>query len=178
MQNLMKRIDCFSTQLNIFVYKLTGILILVQFGIVLYGVFFRYFLNNPLSWVLPVSRIILVWTGLLGISIAFKEGEHVALDFIVLKFPLVIQKIILLIGYILIVIYLFILVWKGFPIALQSTQLIMITEKLQIPLTWSIIAIPIGAAVNLIHIIPIPLLIRKEIEERDREKNKGVEEWL
>ena len=170
MQNLTKRIDYFSTQLNIYIYKITGSLILVQLGIVLYGILFRYFLNNPLSWVLPISRIILVWTGLLGISIAFKEGEHVALKSFVSNLPVVMQKIILFFNYIFIIIYLFILVWKGFPIALHSTQLIMISEKLQISLSWSMMAVPVSAAINLIHLLPIPLLIQKELEENKRIK--------
>jgi len=170
MQNFTERIDYFSTRLNIFVYKITGILILVQFGIVLYGVFFRYFLNNPLSWVLPISRIILVWTGLLGISIAFKEGEHVALKGFVSKLPVVIKKVILGLGYIFIIIYLFILVWKGFPIALHSTQLIMISEKFQISLSWSMMAVPVSAAINLIHLLPIPLLIQRDLKEIERMK--------
>jgi len=170
MQNFIKQIDYFSTRLNVFIYKITGVLILVQFGIVIYGVFFRYFLNNPLSWVLPISRIILVWTGLLGISIAFKEGEHVALKGFVSNLPVVIQKIILFFGYILIIIYLFILILKGFPIALDSTQLIMISEKLQIPVSWSMMAIPISAAINLIHLLPIPLLIQRDLKEIERMK--------
>ena len=170
MQNLMKRIDYCSTRLNIFIYRITGILILVQFGIVLYGVFFRYFLNNPLSWVLPISRIILVWTGLLGISIAFKEGEHVALESFVSKLPVVIREVIIGLGYIFIIIYLFILVWKGFPIALHSTQLIMISEKFQISLSWSMMAVPVSAAINLIHLLPIPLLIQSKLKEKERIK--------
>jgi len=170
MQNFIKQIDYFSTRLNVFIYKITGALILVQFGIVVYGVFFRYFLNNPLSWVLPISRIILVWTGLLGISIAFKEGEHVALKGFVSNLPVVLQKIILFFGYILIIIYLSILILKGFPIALDSTQLIMISEKLQIPLSWSMMAIPISAAINLIHLLPIPLLIQRDLKEIERMK--------
>ena len=170
MQNFIKQIDCFSTQLNVFIYKITGVLILFQFGIVIYGVFFRYVLNTPLSWVLPISRIILVWTGLLGISIAFKEGEHVALKGFVSNLPVVIQKIILFFGYILIIIYLSILILKGFPIALDSTQLIMISEKLQIPVSWSMMAIPVSATINLIHLLPIPLLIQRDLKEIERMK--------
>lgn len=167
MQNFMKQIDYFSIQLNTYIYKITGALIFIQFAIVLYGVFFRYFLNNPLSWVLPISRIILVWTGLLGISIAFKEGEHVNMRNLVYRLPEKLQKIIFSIGYVLIIIYLFILVWKGFPIALQSTQLVMISEKIQIPLSISMMAVPVSAAINLIHLLPIPLLVQKDLAEKE-----------
>jgi len=170
MQNLMKQIDYFSIQLNAFIYKITGTLIFIQFGIVLYGVFFRYFLNNPLSWVLPISRIILVWTGLLGISIAFKEGEHVSMRNLVYHLPVKLQKIIFFTGYILIIIYLFILIWKGFPIAFYSTQLVMISEKIQIPLSISMMAVPVSALINLIHLLPIPLLVQKDLEEEEKIK--------
>ena len=170
MQNLVKQVDNFSNRLNEFIYKITGTLVLLLFGLVLYGIFFRYFLGNPLSWVLPISRLILVWIGLLSISIAFKEGQHIALGGFVSMLPMVIKKIILGLGYILILIYLFILVWEGFPIALQSTQLIMISAKFQIPTTWSMMAVPVSALINLIHLLPIPLLIQRNIKDKEIEK--------
>jgi len=170
MQNLMKQIDHFSIQLNAYICKITGTLIFIQFGIVLYGVFFRYVLNNPLSWVLPISRIILVWTGLLGISIAFKEGEHVSMRNFVYHLPVKLRKVIFFADYILIMTYLFVLIWKGFPIAFHSTQLVMISEKIQIPLSISMMAVPVGALINLIYLLPIPLLVQRELEERKKIK--------
>ncbi len=166
MRKFFKTLEYFSNWINSLMYKVIGLLILGNFAIVLYGVFFRYFLNNPISWVLPISRIILVWTGLLAISIAFKEVEHVALEFVLLSLPKTIKKIVLYLNYILISIYLFILIWRGFPIALEANQLIMISSKLQLPLKWSLLAVPVSATVNLIHILPLPILVNHTLEEK------------
>jgi len=168
MKKIFKKLECLSNWINSLMYRLVGMLILFNLAIVLYGVFFRYFLNNPISWVLSISRIILVWAGLLGISIAFKEFEHVALEFILLKLPATIKKIVLYLDYLLISIYLFILIWKGFPIAIHANELIMISSKLQLPLKWSLLAVPISATVNLIHILPLPILINRTLEEKKK----------
>jgi TRAP-type C4-dicarboxylate transport system permease small subunit len=168
MKKIFRKLECLSNWINSLMYKLVGMLILFNLAIVMYGVFFRYFLNNPISWVLSISRIILVWAGLLGISIAFKEFEHVALEFILLKLPETIKKIVLYLDYLLISIYLFILIWKGFPIALHANELIMISSKLQLPLKWSLLAVPISATVNLIHILPLPILINRTLEEKGK----------
>ena len=158
-----------SNKINSIVCKIVAGLIFLNLGIVLYGIFSRYIFNNPLSWVLPTSRIILVWSGLLGISISFKEFEHVALEFIVQSLPENIRIAIFYFNYILISIYLFILIWKGFPIALQANELIMISSKLQLPLKWSLLAVPISALVNLAHILPLPVLIKKTLEKKQEE---------
>ncbi len=170
MNKIFRKLECLSNWVHLLIYKIVASLILLNLTIVLYGVFFRYFLNNPLAWVLSVSRIILVWAGLLGISIAFKEVEHVALEFILMKLPKKLIKTILYLNYLLISMYLFILVWKGFPIALQANQLIMISSKLQLPLKWSLLAVPISAIVNLVHILPLPILVKKFLEEKTKEK--------
>ena len=169
MNKFFNLIDQISNKINLIVCKIVAGLIFLNLGIVLYGIFFRYIFNNPLSWVLPISRIILVWSGLLGISIAFKEFEHVALEFIIQNLPENIRIVVLYFNYLLISIYLFILIWMGFPIALQANQLIMISSKLQLPLKWSLLAVPVSALVNMAHILPLPVLIKKTLGKKQEE---------
>ena len=169
MNKFFNIVEQISNKINSIVCTIVAGLIFLNLGIVLYGIFFRYLFNNPLSWVLPISRIILVWSGLLGISIAFKESEHVALEFIVQNLPENARMAVLYFNYLLISIYLFILAWKGFPIALQANELIMISSKFQLPLKWSLLAVPISALVNLAHILPLPVLIKKTLEKKQEE---------
>lgn len=46
---------------------------------VLLGVFFRYILNNPLSWTEEVSRYLMIWGASVGISLGIRADEHVGL---------------------------------------------------------------------------------------------------
>jgi TRAP-type C4-dicarboxylate transport system permease small subunit len=168
MKELLEKADAFSTGLNRWVARFTAVLIIVQFAMVLYGVFFRYVLDNPLPWVLPITKILLIWIGLLGISIAFKSMEHVAVKGLVYVLPENLQKVTFTINYALIIMFLLTLIIKGFPIAFNATELIMVSATIHIPKIWTMMAVPVSAVINLVHLIPIPSLISLELEERDR----------
>lgn len=55
--------------------------------IVLWQVFSREVLSNSPSWSEESARILLVWIGFLGATIGFREGAHIAVTFLVDKFP-------------------------------------------------------------------------------------------
>ena len=65
---------------------------------VLLQVFFRYVLNHALIWPEELSRWLLVWTGYLGASVAFKLHQHVALSVVVSKLPPKLKHVIIFIG--------------------------------------------------------------------------------
>ena len=79
----MRFLVLLSDRVNSVVLRLTGAMVLALFAINIHGVFFRYALNDPLPWPLPISRVLLVWIALLGVSVALKAGEHVAIEGIV-----------------------------------------------------------------------------------------------
>ncbi|MBY0121458.1 TRAP transporter small permease [Bacillus sp. S/N-304-OC-R1] len=49
----------------------------VMFIVFILQIFFRYFLNQPITWSYEVSTICFVWTIFLGASYARHTGEHV-----------------------------------------------------------------------------------------------------
>ncbi|ORC36628.1 hypothetical protein B4O97_06070 [Marispirochaeta aestuarii] len=51
--------------------------------IILYAVFMRYVLNSAPSWSEEMSRYIMVWTALLSMAIALREGRHIGLSSLV-----------------------------------------------------------------------------------------------
>ena len=51
------------------------------------SVFWRYFLNDPISWSEDASLFCMVWMTLLGAPPALKYGEHVAMDAIFQVLP-------------------------------------------------------------------------------------------
>lgn len=51
-------------------------------AIILLQVFYRYVLNQPLSWTEEVSRFMMVWMTFLIAPIAYREGSNVSIDMI------------------------------------------------------------------------------------------------
>ncbi len=50
----------------------------VMFVVFILQVFFRYFLNNPLTWPPEIISLTFIWTTVLGACYAQRTGEHVA----------------------------------------------------------------------------------------------------
>ncbi|NGN91968.1 TRAP transporter small permease [Nocardioides sp. KC13] len=62
--------------------------------IVLWQVFSREVLSNSPSWSEESARILLVWVGFLGATIGFREGAHIAVTFLVDRFPATLRSMI------------------------------------------------------------------------------------
>ena len=62
--------------------------------IVLWQVFSREVLSNSPSWSEESARVLLVWVGFLGATIGFREGAHIAVTFLVDRFPAVLRSVI------------------------------------------------------------------------------------
>lgn len=59
---------------------LSSIFLYTGLFIILYGVFMRYFLNLPQSWVDDTSRYLVIWGIFIGVSIALRNDEHIKID--------------------------------------------------------------------------------------------------
>ena len=126
------------------------VLILLMTIEVLTGVFFRYVLNAPIKWGEELARLIMVWAGLLGISIALKNGEHIGLEMLTSQLsgrPLYLVR--LIVNLMIFVFLLVLLIW-GVEICREAWASFM--PGLQISWTWSHLAIPVTAAIQLVHI--------------------------
>jgi len=72
-------VDRLSSLLDKAVGALCGLFFGTMTFIVLLGVFFRYVLNMPLSWVEETSRYLMIWGASSAISLGIKADEHVGL---------------------------------------------------------------------------------------------------
>lgn len=60
--------------------------------ILLWQVFSREILGNSPSWSEETARVLLVWIGFLAAAIGFREGSHIAITFIVDRFPALLRR--------------------------------------------------------------------------------------
>jgi TRAP-type C4-dicarboxylate transport system permease small subunit len=51
-------------------------------------VVFRYFFRHPFLWTDEYTRLALIWMTFIGIVVGIKKGSHIAIDFLLKKFPL------------------------------------------------------------------------------------------
>jgi len=134
---------------------------------VIVAVFFRYALDTPIKWGEELARFLMVWAGLLGISIALKEEDHIGLEALTRRLrgqALVWCK---LLASCFVALFLIVLVVWGIQISKSAWNTVL--PALQIKWTWSHLAVPVTAAIQLVHLLDSILadVIRLLEPERD-----------
>ena len=61
--------------------NLVIILLAIMVSNVAIGVFYRYVLNNSLSWTEELARYLMVWFAYIGMAMAFRDESHVNVSF-------------------------------------------------------------------------------------------------
>jgi len=164
----MKMLFTISDRVNWVVLRILGLLVVVLFCMNIYAVFFRYVLNNPLPWPVPISRILLVWIALVGISIGLKEGQHVAVEAFVNVLPPKIDRAIRLFGGAVIALWLIVVIWQGWLATIRANQIMMITANFQVSFKWRLAAVPVSGVIQFIHLLAWPYIVDQAMERRRR----------
>ncbi len=99
------------------VNALLVVLMSVMFISVCLQVFFRYVLESPLSWSEELARYAFVWISFLGAAMALGKRLHFGIDYLVNKFPPRLRAGVELITNCAILVFVLVLVVKGFQTA-------------------------------------------------------------
>ncbi|GAB7386970.1 hypothetical protein BSNK01_08060 [Bacillaceae bacterium] len=136
---------------NKLVLRISVILLIALCVISALQVFFRYVLNNSLSWSEELSRFIFVWITFLGAALAVKEKMHVRFDLLTNSLGYRVRRYFYLFIDLLISIFLIVLCVQGVQFSLRALKNNLISPAMQLPLevVYSIVAI--GALVMLIN---------------------------
>jgi TRAP-type C4-dicarboxylate transport system permease small subunit len=131
--------------------KSVSLLLALMFITTIIGVFFRYIINHPIFWTEEFARYTMFYMVMLGSAVAFREGKHPALLFIIQKFPIRFVKVWNFIKDTIIIIILIIIFKEGYFMALD--EIIMKSPALRISFFWIYLAFPIGALLMISQII-------------------------
>ena len=82
-------------------------------AIIVAQVFFRYVLNNSLSWSEELARYLFIWTIYIGISYGVKMDKHVAVDAVYSYMPKGVKKYYAMIAYALFLLFAVAIVYYG-----------------------------------------------------------------
>jgi C4-dicarboxylate transporter DctQ subunit len=114
-------------------------------------VFFRFVIVHSLPWSEEFSRYALVWASFLGASIALKRGLHIGIEAFVSKLPKEKRRLIYLMTLVVMIIFLFVVIIKGFQMA--SFNMRQSSPAMRIPMGFPYLASPVGSFVMALHLL-------------------------
>ncbi|TKT74416.1 TRAP transporter small permease [Aquamicrobium sp. LC103] len=109
----------------------------------------RYALNYSISWSEESATFAQIWLVMLGAGIAMRNRHHVAIDVIVARCPIFVQRIVKGAGFILAAWFLVVVIIGSF--SLLALGFIVRSPALQLPLALPYFALPTGMAYFLLE---------------------------
>ena len=139
-------------------------------ALVIANVISRYVFGYSFTWVEEVTRYMMIWTAFLGAGLALRVGGHIAIETLPQSLPPAAGRAVRALIVAILAVTLAIVLWLGIEYAdfgwEQETPV----------LGWSFgkvyLAIPIGAALMLLHLV---LVARRWIASGEWEKVEGFD---
>ncbi len=136
------------------------------------NVVLRYGFGQSLAWAEEASRYMMIWLAFLGAGLALREGAHIAVETLPDALPHVLARIVRAAAILLVAAFLALILWLGWQYA--EFAMMQRTPVLRLPVGYIYLAIPIGMALMLVHLL---LLARRYVtaERTEEEKIKAME---
>jgi len=113
------------------------------------GVFFRYILNNALSWTDELGRYMMIWVGFFGCYLAARDNSHVGVEMFVGLFKPGAQRVFHVIARLVVIVFLVIILSEsGKQLGLLGIQT---SPALEIPMAIPYSAVSVGVFLMLIE---------------------------
>ncbi len=108
----------------------------------------RYVFNRPFTWVLELDVVLLVWLTMLAGYIGVRRNLHMAVDFIIAKWPARARRAAEVASLLLSAGFTGVLLWASFPIidAMEGMEFVALGAAQN----WMYWSLPVGAALMLI----------------------------
>jgi TRAP-type C4-dicarboxylate transport system permease small subunit len=110
-QDWLDRAEAFTRAVNRLFAALACILVVVIMALIVVAVFYRYVLNNPISWVLDITIFLLGFVFFLAVAPALESGSHIEVDLFDPLIPVAARKAQRVLGKILTLIFAVVFFW-------------------------------------------------------------------
>ena len=117
-------------------------------AVVCAGVFWRYILNDALSWTEETAKFLMVWMVFAGAPIALRQGGHASIDILPNMLPGRLRQGLFVLVYLMIIGFLAVLIDQGIAFALQAKS--QTTATTNISMLYIFSAMPIGGVIMLL----------------------------
>ena len=113
-------------------------------------VFTRYVTESPFIWTEEVARYLFVWITLIGAAAAVRANGHFGLD-ILRRYAPPLRTLLGAATTLVVAAFLALLFWTGISETRQAAT--QISPALQVGMQWAYLALPVGAALALWHVL-------------------------
>ena len=108
-------------------------------------------LGQPFAGGAELAQFLFIWTAVLGADITLRRGGQVRIDALAVRLPLTLQRLVTSLCLVLMLGFLALLVWHGFPLALSNWQRPMGVAGLSYG--YITLALPVGATLMMVSLI-------------------------
>lgn len=146
----MKVLLAVSSYANKAVEALVFALLAVLVVIISACVFWRYVLNDSLSWGEELGRYLLVWISFLGASMATYRGMHIGIGVLVDRLPAKLRRALAILVDLFMMAFLATLVYQGLKILPVMEVRSAPTLPIRMGMVYAVV--PLATAVMLLHV--------------------------
>lgn len=147
--------------------KLLGIVLMLAMAVVVtLAVVFRYLLNAPFSWAGEVSVYLLIWVSFIGGSLGLKYRSQAAVTILLDYLPARVQKILLIIGHVLILLFFALMLYYSYQWVLSPGVAFQKSSALLMPMWIPFSAVPVGLTCAAVHVLSnlIEMFRKEEVQ--------------
>lgn len=124
-------------------------------GVVSAQVALRYGLNLSIDWADEVSRLAFVWSIFLAIPLGVRQGAHIGIDMVVMKFSPAVQQMLRRVAAVISALMMGVIAWAALGVAIEQWDEMMST--LDWSVGWFIVPVGVGAALSALHLVRIAI---------------------
>ena len=154
-ETFLSTADIVADRLNRIVETLIGINMILLTVVIFAQVFFRYVLKDSIPWSAEVARYLFISVVFLGLSSAYRRGEHLGFTVLLERSNEKWTSRILLLIHLLVMLLMIILVVFGYKAAVHAGR--QISPGLQVKMSVPYSLVPIGSFLVTVQLIPILL---------------------
>jgi TRAP-type C4-dicarboxylate transport system permease small subunit len=129
---------------------ISGLLLVVVFGVIFIGIGGRIVRDNP-AWTEEIARWGLIAIGFLGGSVAVYKRQHVGVNIIITRLPIKIAKVATIIAYIVVILVCSICLMQSFDAAIRATRIR--GDILPYSMMYVKMFLPVSFACMIIHLV-------------------------
>lgn len=136
----------------------SAILILVMLGVVLVGVFYRYVVDQALSWYDEFAGYILVWLTMYGSVVALARGKHISFETLIEKLPPGGQRVVAILDALCVLGFSLVLLVSGWALLKAMADETAVSVP-AVKMAWVYSALPIsGGLMVLVSLVRLVIL--------------------